>query len=103
MTTVTKKQIIDFINSQPADRPVDMFNPNSNDRCGCVMVHYGREILNIEENFTCGYYQWKYKSSGASLAILENYCAINVIIKNWESFENYGDIQKYLLSVDKPQ
>lgn len=54
MKTITDQEIVDFIKAQPDDRPVRMGQCESSNSCGCIMVHYGREVLHIEEPFICG-------------------------------------------------
>ncbi len=54
MITLTKQQVIDFINSQPDDRKVEMENNVAQpDSCGCVMIHLGRKFC-PEVNATLG-------------------------------------------------
>ncbi len=45
MLTLTKQQVIDYINSQPDERPVDMmdFIAVPEDKCGCLLVHIFRD------------------------------------------------------------
>ena len=51
---ITEQEIIDFIKSQPDDRKVDFVDNLSHDKCGCVMVHYGRDVLKLKD-FACSY------------------------------------------------
>jgi hypothetical protein len=44
----------DFINSQPDDRLLNMDQPHSNESCGCILVHYGKEVLQLDKSFGCG-------------------------------------------------
>lgn len=47
MITLTKQQVIDFINSQPDGRPVDMnefLQVYSND-CDCLLIHLHRNYF----------------------------------------------------------
>lgn len=57
MKKITKQEVIDFIKSQPNDREVNMQGSNSDHECGCVMVHYGKDVLNMG-NVSCGYYDF---------------------------------------------
>jgi hypothetical protein len=41
MITVTKQEMIDFINSQPDDRMVNFNEVHKESFCGCIMVQYG--------------------------------------------------------------
>jgi uncharacterized radical SAM superfamily Fe-S cluster-containing enzyme len=59
METISIKDFAAFIESQPDERKINMheFDPKffpGRNICGCVMVHYGREILKIKEDFACG-------------------------------------------------
>lgn len=40
---VTKEEAVEFIMKQPDDRPINFMDPRDDDRCGCLMVHIGRE------------------------------------------------------------
>lgn len=54
MKTVTKQELRDFIFAQDDDREVKMNESDTNCECGCIMVHFGKEQLRIEESFRCG-------------------------------------------------
>jgi hypothetical protein len=58
MKIVTAAQLLEFIKMQPDDRKVDLFDNTSNDKCGCIMVHYGKDILGIRKHFECGASSW---------------------------------------------
>lgn len=54
---VTKQDIVDFIRKQPDDRKVSMNQTKYDDKCGCVMVQYGKEV--IKKPFThVGWASW---------------------------------------------
>ena len=56
MITITTKEIYDFINNQPPKRKINFKQSFSWDSCGCLMVHYGKEVLKIHQEFSCGEY-----------------------------------------------
>jgi hypothetical protein len=98
--TVTKQQIVDFINVQPASRPVNMRQNYSRDLCGCIMVHYGKEVLKIDD-FGCGYNDWSDAIGNEHYAKIvdeENDITIVDIVGDWRRsgipMRNYGDLQK---------
>lgn len=43
--TFSINELTTFINSQLDDRPVDMNQPNGDQDCGCVLVHFGRHYF----------------------------------------------------------
>jgi len=59
MLKVTKQEILKFIEAQPDDREVYMADNFSHRRCGCIMIHYGKEVLNIKNRFGCGFSSWE--------------------------------------------
>jgi len=99
MTTVTRQQIIDFVRAQPNDRPVNMDeNSNNETGCGCVMIHYGREILKLSQNDFegCGCTVWE-GFNGDILAKIENRERIEKILSVKLYFRGtYGDIKTKL-------
>jgi hypothetical protein len=42
MIRITQQDLLDFIQAQPDDRPVDMNENKSADHCGCLAVQYMR-------------------------------------------------------------
>jgi len=101
-TVVTRQQIIDFVNAQPDERPVDMRECiNSEPFCGCVMIHYGREVLKLfssKDFFGCGVAQWIVEDGLAPYIHIENYESIGDILNISFDFEgNYGQIKARLL------
>lgn len=76
MKIVTHKEIINWVNAQPADRPVIMMENYSKCPIGCVMVQYGEEILQ-EKSFGCGFFCWeKDKPDGIRFASIEGNTSI---------------------------
>lgn len=57
MITVTKQQMIDYCFAQPDDRQVDFEENYARNKCGCVMVQYGKD--NGIEFEGCGYRSWE--------------------------------------------
>lgn len=94
MITITREELEDFIMAQSPDRPVNMDEYTSNYECGCVMVHYGKELLGFDD-FKCMSYGFYSKINNKELAFLTT--GIGTIINTpWKDIKNYGDIQKYL-------
>lgn len=58
MKTVIFKDFVEWVMKQPEDRPVDMSEIHNHSECGCLMVQYGKEVLNLECPFRCGYDNW---------------------------------------------
>lgn len=52
--TVTQQQFEDFIMSQDDNREIDMKEVDCEANCGCIMIHYGKEKLNIN-SFQCSF------------------------------------------------
>jgi len=52
MISISKQQLLDFINNQPDDRQVNFSENSSRDSCGCLMVHMAKDLG--YDNFTCG-------------------------------------------------
>ena len=44
-------EFIDWTLKQPNDRPLSMNEILSSDKCGCLMVQFAKEVLQIEEPF----------------------------------------------------
>ena len=93
MVTVTRQDMVEFIQAQPDDRKVDFADAFKDDECGCVMVHYGRE-KGLDFN-DCGINTWH--SGGKVSAKLET----GVLFKDFrpENVINectYGEIKKHL-------
>lgn len=89
---ITTREILDFINSQPDDRRVNMSHNSYNDSCRCVMVHYGKDILGLSE-FECG---WSNIDSGKCTYYLEE--RIDKII-NFHGIRpvNYGEVKQRII------
>lgn len=86
---VTTKEILDFIDGQPDDRPVNLNENDSTDECGCVMVHYGKEVLGLED-FVCGFRR------------IGDFIDLEQLINKIVDFDgirpkNYGELKKRIL------
>lgn len=93
MKIITKQEIIDFIKSQPDDRPVNMRQMVSTDSCGCFMVHYGKEVLEIKRPFFCGFQDFfnTHYSLEESIFDIVKYNTIGA-----SEFKTYGEFKKHL-------
>lgn len=95
MIEVTEKEMIDFIMAQPRDRPLNMYDNYANDKCGCVMVHYGQE-----KGFDfhgCGCNAWE-KLDKANNSIIVAKLANNRLYYDFVkgSTKSYGEAQDKL-------
>lgn len=103
MITVTKQEIVDFINGQPQSRPVDMRENFFDEPCGCVMVHYGKEMLKFDK-FGCGYKTWHPLDSFEKIAEISDSTITGILgdyhraLRQNISMNTYGDLQKILAS-----
>ena len=94
--TVTVEQIRAFIKAQPDDRPLKFDECISDRGCGCVMVHYGKEVLQLECDFSCTFDLWErtYGSNdGTVLAVIET-SILNICRLFTE--ETYGELKRNL-------
>jgi hypothetical protein len=95
---ITEQEIIDFIKSQPDDRKVDFVDNLSHDKCGCVMVHYGRDVLNLKD-FACSYLTIKsYPNEKEHVeASLEKNIKEIVGLETWHRQpETYGELKQLM-------
>ena len=90
--TITKHDLESFIQAQPDDRPVDMLQNHSEQPCGCVMVHYGRQF--IDEPFVAGYATLRVQTSHNIMYKLDHDAQVFMsgIIFQREA-KTYGDIK----------
>lgn len=49
---ITKQDFVDYINKQPDNREVNFSENDSSHSCGCLMVHYFKDLG--FNNFRCG-------------------------------------------------
>jgi hypothetical protein len=61
--------LLAFIKAQPDDRPVNMEHFRSGSSCGCVMVHYGKEVLRLEGEFRTTLNCWENNINWHTLAV----------------------------------
>ena len=95
MIKVTEKEMIDFIMAQPRDRPLNMYDNYTDDKCGCVMVHYG-QAKGFEFD-GCGYNEWEKEYEDDNpivVAKLANDRLYYDFVKN--STKTYGEAQDKL-------
>jgi len=93
---VKKQELIDWIMKQPKSKSVDMLQTNGRklgkNTCGCVMVQYAREVLELDNRLiSCGM-----KSFGGGATLDCNIVKI-VPISLWEEATTFGEIQEILL------
>lgn len=100
MKKITEQQIIDYINSQPADKKVDMYEPTSSQECGCVMVHYAKDKIKefADRPITCGFSNFTSvtKKGIKSNRYLERSISAIIPWDEWNIIKTYGDIQEIL-------
>lgn len=101
MEIITKKDLIEFIMAQPDERPIKMNESTDLHECGCVMVHYGVDVLK-RKGFSCGSVNFFLGEDGelASLSRaptcgLECRLDVMIPIKFNESL-TYGELKKRL-------
>lgn len=93
------QEIIDFIKSQPDDREVDFREYNSDYTCGCVMVHYAKDVLNLP-NVNCGLRTFFTNNDGdyTKVAVL-NTCIDDIVChKVWSGNRKhtYGEVKRLM-------
>ncbi len=94
MKTISDKEFLDFIFSQPRENKVNMKQTTSDSDCGCLMVQYGIKVL-------------KGKSVYAGFSLIQtekNEFWLNRPVYHFtpdmESCFTYGEIQDYLKEKD---
>jgi hypothetical protein len=87
---ISKQQIVNFIKAQPADRPVNMQEAGSSCECGCIMVHYGKEVLGLKEVFFCG------RTIIGPKDQLDTDIGDIIPMWMWGGITTYGDIQVWI-------
>jgi hypothetical protein len=97
---ITEQQIIDYIKEQPEDRKVNMNEPMSSAKCGCVMVHYAKDKIKAfaDRPITCGFDTFTSitKKGRESNRDLERSICVIIPWSEWDTIETYGDIQELL-------
>jgi len=92
---IGEQEIIDFVFAQPRERRVNMGEPFSDNSCGCVMVHYGKEKIGLKEYFSCSsLYIGEEHAIDSSCGIFR---LLDVTSRNY----NYGQIQDILTEKGK--
>lgn len=79
MRTVTKQELIDFVDAQPDDRPVDFNQFYSIEDCGCLMVHFGKEVLKLKGRFSCDNTRWIVEGNVLAHLQGENFIFYNIV------------------------
>lgn len=92
MITISKKQIKDFVNKQPDDKPIDFQQNFSKDSCGCLMVHIGKELG--FKDFKCGIYYIANDKDETVLNIESNIVENILKLKNLPN--NYKELKNLL-------
>lgn len=89
--------LFDFVNNQEDDRPINMRAADSTRECGCILVHFGKEVAKIGNTFTVGYIHgetlnglegFEFTSDKETPFFITNCCAANVC--------NYGEAKRIL-------
>ena len=91
MRIVTKQELIDFVDAQPDDRPVNFQQFYSTEDCGCLMIHFGKEVLKLNGRFSCDNTRWMVK--GNALAHLQGDNFIFHDIVSDHRVETYGKLK----------
>lgn len=89
MIVVTRKDIVDFIMSQPDDKPVDVAGNTINSECYCPMMEYA-----VQNNIPCtdaGVYTFWDKQK--AVARLENGLAFSDFITSQKGL-TYGQLKR---------
>ncbi len=96
MIKVTKQQMINYIFAQPDDRMVNFSENLTNQDCGCVMVHYGKD--NDLKFNGCGFARWEY--GGRCIAAMED-CRFNQFQPSEDRDEyTYSELKEFLRQKD---
>ena len=91
MRIVTKQELIDFVDAQPDDRPVNFKQFYSTKDCGCLMIHFGKEVLNLTNQFWCDNFSWE--SNCGKIAVIEgdNFIFYNIVSNS--HVKTYGELK----------
>lgn len=109
MKIVTHQEIINWVNTQPANRPVTMMENYSRCPIGCVMVQYGKEVLE-EKSFGCGFFCWeKDNRDGIRFATIEKDTNIYDVLSPLDMSAQYkirgaktfGEIQQLINTTER--
>jgi len=71
MRTVTETELAEWVLKQDPCRPVNMQQNISSQKCGCLMVQFGRDVLGFGEQFHCGVFTWA--RQGTTVAELDEF------------------------------
>lgn len=96
---VTKQEFQNYIKRQKNDRPVDMRQSTKTDKCGCVMIHFGKS-RKFKFDW-CGFTLWGSYSENDhnAFARFENEMNLREIIKGGilNKSRTYGELKKQLI------
>jgi hypothetical protein len=101
MKNISIKDFAAFIEAQPDEREIRMEQFDSKffvgeGFCGCVMIHYGKEVLKIKESFACGNTDFLTFEGDESKVVAKLPFTIPTIVG---SPENYGQAKNYLKKI----
>ena len=91
MITVTKQELIDFVDAQPDDRHIDFQQFYSTEDCGCLMIHFGKEVLNIKGRFYCDNSRWMGANHALAHLHGENLIFYNIVSNS--QVKTYGELK----------
>lgn len=92
--TVTKKDLLKFIEAQPDERRIEMKEFSDVCSCGCVMVHYGREVLK-KNGFGCSNLYF-YPDDATSISCQLEGRITSLLPVNLKESLTYGELKKRL-------
>ena len=91
ITKVSKQEFLDFIMAQPPDREYDYDESTDvGTTCGCPMVQYGKEKLNIY-NFQCTAHIWD--GVGMDTISMDSFMISDIIPTVLRGRFSYGQLQ----------
>lgn len=102
VNVMIKVDLVDFYNfirKQPNNRLVEATESQSCNPVGCVMVHYGKEVLELPQPFNCSFNLWMARPDLRQVDLAETESRdMAVFISKLCSAEvtNYGDVKKNL-------
>lgn len=95
--TITSQEILDFISKQPDDRPINFRENYSDESCGCVMIHYGKDVLKMGD-FSCGYDTFHDKKSEVYRLENDIFLMLGMKYSNLDEIKTYGQLKQHLMS-----
>jgi hypothetical protein len=89
-----KEDLLNYINSQPDDRPINFSQNNTNDSCGCLMVHYFKDLG--YKNFSCGLFTIMDLDTKNGKTVLDKHAAYLIAKCMGSGIKNYKELKDYL-------